>query len=227
MTPRRVPPAAAILSWATLVGAGGAATGLAWDALLHARDPLLAAHEGVLTSSNPAHVLLAAGLAVAIVSQAGAIVIRLSGVTRRIFAAVLAVFAVTVGTALGWSQQEIVKQSAAAEKLVADTREGIAQYRNVNAAVRAGYEPMTPLNWPLVEWVNPRFTKAGRVLDVRRPERLMYVSAPGGLMLAGAMFVLPDRASPPAVRRTSSPSANFSHLPCFNLVSWRDLVASA
>ena len=69
----------------------------------------------------------------------------------------------------------------------------------MNAAIRAGYEPMTPLNWPLVEWVNPGFTKAGRILDVRRPERLMYVSAPGGLMLAGAMFVLPDRAAPLAI----------------------------
>ncbi len=167
--------------------------------MLHARDPLLAAHEGVLSTSNPAHVLLAAGLAVAIVSQAGAIVIRLSGVARRIFATVLAVYAVTVGTALGWSEQETIRQSAAAGKLVADLRAGIAQYRNVNAAIRAGYQPMTPLNWPLVEWVNPRFTNAGRVLDVRRPERLMFVSAPGGLMLAGAMFVLPDHASPPSI----------------------------
>jgi len=199
VTLRRFPPAAAILSWATLAGVGGAVAGLAWDAMLHARDPLLAAHEGVLTSSNPAHVLLATGLAVAIVSQASAIIIRLSGVARRIFAAVLAVFAVTVGTVLGWSEQQSLKQSAAASRLLADTRAGIAQYRSVNAAIRAGYEPMTPLNWPLVEWVNPRFTTAGRVLDVRRPERLMYVSAPGGLMLAGAMFVLPDRASPPPI----------------------------
>ena len=199
MTPRHVLPPAALFSWGTLVGVGGAATALAWDAMLHARDPLLAAHEGVFTTTNPAHVLLAAGLALAIASQAGAIVIRLSGITRRIFTAFFAVFAVTVGSVLGWSQQQAIRQSAAAGKLVADTRAGIAEYRNVNVAIRAGYEPMTPMNWPLVEWVNPRFTRAERVLDVKRPERLMYVSAPGGLMLAGAMFVLPDRASPPAV----------------------------
>lgn len=191
--------AGAILNWTTLGGVGGAAAGLAWDAVLHSRDPLLAAHEGVLTTSNPAHVVLAAGLAMAIASQAGAISLRLAGVSRRVFAAVIGIFTVTVGSALGWSQQEAAKQSAAASRLVADTRSGIAEYRNVNLAIRAGYQPMTPLNWPLVEWVNPRFTAAGRVLDVRRPERLMYVSAPGGLMLAGAMFVLPDRASPPAV----------------------------
>jgi hypothetical protein len=145
--------------------------------MLHARDPLLAAHEGVLTTSNPAHVLLAAGLVVAIVSQAGAIVIRLSGISRRVFAAILAVFTVSVSTAVGWSQQESAKQSRAALRLLADTRAGIAQYRDVNAAIRAGYEPMTPLNGPLVEWVNPGFMKAGRVLDVRHPERLMYRAA--------------------------------------------------
>jgi hypothetical protein len=98
--------------------------------------------KGVLTSSNPAHVLLAAGLAVAIVSQAGAIVIRLSGVTRRIFATVLAVFAVTIGTALGWSEQESLKQSAAAGKLVADTRAGIVQYRNVGRRHPCGHSPV-------------------------------------------------------------------------------------
>jgi hypothetical protein len=167
--------------------------------MLHARDPFLAAHEGVLTTSNPAHVLLAAGLAVTMVSQALAIVIRLSGGMRRIFTAVLALFALFVSMVVGWSVQESVKESDAAARLVANTRAGIMQYRDVNAAMAAGYEPMTPLNWPLVEWVNPGFTKAGRVLDVRRPERLMYVSAPGGLMLAGAMFVLPDRISPPAI----------------------------
>ncbi|GAC1478787.1 MAG: hypothetical protein PVSMB9_01600 [Candidatus Dormibacteria bacterium] len=199
MTPRPLPPAAALLSWTTLAGVGGAAAGLAWDAILHVRDPLLAAHEGVLTTTNPAHVMLAAGLALAIVSQAGAIVLRLSGMSRSIFTALFAVFAVTVGTALGWSQQQAIRQSAAAGKLVADTRAGIAKYSNVNVAIRAGYEPMTPMNGPLVEWVNPGFTKAGHLLDVQRPERLMYVSAPGGLMLAGAMFVLPDRASPPAI----------------------------
>jgi hypothetical protein len=198
VTLRRVPVAAA-LSWSTLLGAGSAAAGLAWDATLHARQPVLAAHEGVFTTSNPAHVLLLAGLGLALLSQSTALFMRLSGVTRRVFVAVLTLFTVIVGSALGWSQNENLKQAAAATKLIADTRAGIAQYRDVNAAIRAGYQPMTPLNWPVVEWVNPGFTAAGRLLDVRRPERLMYVSAPGGLMLAGAMYVAPDHASLPAI----------------------------
>ncbi|MDQ6883636.1 MAG: hypothetical protein M3077_05265 [Candidatus Dormibacteraeota bacterium] len=55
--PRRLPRLSALLSWTTLLGVGTAATGLAWDSILHARNPLLAQHEGILTASNPAHVL--------------------------------------------------------------------------------------------------------------------------------------------------------------------------
>ncbi len=190
-------PLPSVSSWATLIGVGAAAVGLAWDIMLHARDPLLAAHEGVLTTSNPAHVLLGSGLALAFLGQTCALALALAGVARRVLAAVLAVLAIGTASAIGWTQFESAKQAAAAQQLVAETSTGIPQYRNVNAAIQAGYQPMTPLNWPVVEWVNPTFTQAGRVLDVRRPERLMYVSAPGGLMLAGAMFVLPDGAATP------------------------------
>jgi hypothetical protein len=37
---------------------------------------------------------------------------------------------------------------------------------------------------------------ARRVLDLNRPERLMYISAPGRPILAGAMFVMPTTGGP-------------------------------
>jgi hypothetical protein len=197
VTERRLPPLRALLSGIPLGGVGAAGTGLAWDAVLHARDALLATHESVLTVSNPAHLLLAGGVGLAIAGQAGVVALTLSVAARRIFAVVLVVFAASVATAVVWSLQISARQTAAAQHLVADTAAGIARYRNVDAAIQAGYEPMTPLNSPVIEWVNPTFMKAGRVLDVQRPERLMYVSGPGGLTLAGAMFVLRDGASPP------------------------------
>jgi hypothetical protein len=186
----------AVFSWSSLAGVALAGGGLGWDALLHARDPFLAQHESVFTLSNPAHDLLVGGLLATLVGQIGLTIIRLSGPARRAFIAGTAVLTIGLAAVVGWSAHTAATQSAAAQEFVASTRAAILKYRNPGIALGDGYQPVTPLNWPIVEWVNPTFTKAGRVLDLARPERLMYISAPGGPMLAGAMFVLPTVSEP-------------------------------
>jgi hypothetical protein len=59
------------------VGLALLVVGLVWDALLHARDPGLAAEEGVFALSNPGHVLAGIGIALVAVGLAGALAILL------------------------------------------------------------------------------------------------------------------------------------------------------
>jgi hypothetical protein len=70
------PPASRVLRMVTVAsgGLGLLVVGLVLDAVLHARDPGLAAEEGVFTLSNPGHLLAGTGIALVAVGLAGALV---------------------------------------------------------------------------------------------------------------------------------------------------------
>ena len=73
--PAQAPLASPLLRMVAVASAGLAllVAGLVWDAVLHARDPGLAAEEGVFTLSNPGHLLAGIGIALVAVGLAGAL----------------------------------------------------------------------------------------------------------------------------------------------------------
>jgi hypothetical protein len=80
------PPLASRLLRAVLVGAGGLVllvAGLAWDAVLHARDPGLAAREGPFALANPGHLLAGTGLALVAVGLTAALATLLLATRER------------------------------------------------------------------------------------------------------------------------------------------------
>lgn len=107
------------------------------------------------------------------------------------------------------------EQTAAAEKLLADTIASTTAYRDLAAARAAGYDVQrawdrrsallarmgrTPAGdrIQLVHVPNRAFRTDGRILDATRPETLVYAHAAAGkFVLVGAMFTA-ERKDPPA-----------------------------
>src|SRR6266568_4855825 len=81
-------------------------------------------------------------------------------------------------------------QSAAANKLVADTKRGLARFADLPDALAAGYAPHHHGREAIKHYFNPAYVTDGRVLDPTRPEGLMYAYTDRGPMLVAAVYLM-------------------------------------
>ncbi len=90
------------------------------------------------------------------------------------------------------------ERKAEADALVTATKLALASagYDDVGTAEAAGYRPVQPPTSRLVHYVHPTHLASPAVLDPAAPESLVYRSTPDGLVLQGAMYVLPSVDSP-------------------------------
>lgn len=192
-----------------LGGAAGALVGLAWDVSIHSAYPGLAVHESPIDILNPAHDLIAAGILVAAVAIAWAIV---RSVNRWVGLAALAVIVASVGWMVNTTLAAPVfptgtpAQEAVAEQLWQQTRSATEPYRSLANARTDGYLAYNPIGQVLVHYVKPDYIQDGRVLDAQHVESLVYANTLKGPVLVAAMYSLEDpNSAPPEVAGELTP----------------------
>ena len=91
-------------------------------------------------------------------------------------------------------------QAIGAQQYVQQTSAAVAPYATPAAAMAAGYEPVSPTDYPVVYYVNPSIVAtnatAQRALDPAHVDGLVYATTPSGeQVLAAAMYILPSTAA--------------------------------
>lgn len=203
------------------VGTGMEVVGLSLDVFLHVRDEALAAREGVLTASNPGHLLFLSGLALTLVG----ILMRLAprrANGRWMVIAIGGTFALTLAL---WVSGFVSSSSAHSsvhgqpdasgaitythgednpitwdqlqiiDQMLSEARAATMQYREVQVALADGYQQEGPSRvGEGAHFINREILVAGG-FDVTRPTFLLYEHAlDWSYELVGVGWLLPKEA---------------------------------
>jgi hypothetical protein len=88
-------------------------------------------------------------------------------------------------------------QVLGATQYVQATSAAVAKYRNLSAAVAAGYFPITNTNYPVVHYLNPSFMNAKDIMNPATVDSLVYATTPYGPVLVAAMYLMPSQGNGP------------------------------
>ncbi len=102
----------------------------------------------------------------------------------------------------GCAAEPTFSEQINATQYVQATSAAVAPYTDLAAATAAGYVPVSPLDYPVVYYVNPGIEAANaaakRTLSPQHVDGLVYARTPSGQdVLAAAMYVLPPTVTKP------------------------------
>ena len=102
----------------------------------------------------------------------------------------------------GCAAEPTFSQEINAVQYVQSTSQAVARYTSPQAAVAAGYVPVSPTNYPVTYYVNPTIVAANaaakRTLSPQHVDGLVFAQTPSGQeVLAAAMYLLPSTVATP------------------------------
>jgi hypothetical protein len=85
--------------------------------------------------------------------------------------------------------QATAAEKAAAQLLLEQTKLGTQRFAGLAAAQADGYRAVTPIDAPIVHYVNPAYLVGGDTLNPEHPESLIYGNSARGPILLAAMYI--------------------------------------
>jgi hypothetical protein len=87
-------------------------------------------------------------------------------------------------------------QLQTALQLIEATKAAVAKYADRQAAINAGYKPMEPEGLAIMHYVNAAYFTDADILRPEHVQSLIYYNSARGPVLIGAMYIMPNLATP-------------------------------
>jgi hypothetical protein len=89
------------------------------------------------------------------------------------------------------------QQILGATEYVQATSAAVAKYKDLSAAIAAGYFPITSTSYPVVHYLNPAYMNTKDLMNPNTVDSLVYATTPYGPVLVAAMYLLPGPGNGP------------------------------
>jgi hypothetical protein len=73
----------------------------------------------------------------------------------------------------------------------------VAKYKDLDAALAAGYFPITNPNYPVVHYLNYKYMNRQDIMNPNAVDSLVYATTPYGPVLVAAMYLMPGHGDGP------------------------------